>query len=177
MLKLPPARILVALTAIMAVIGLADTASAQDKLDRALREASRAGKAQRVIVKSKPGYEAWGRKLLMQKGKKIHAELPSVRGFAVELTAGELDVICSSTAFDGCSDDASVTTTAAAKARTTRTRTTPTKSNGKKNQEPYHAPAVSTLLATLGLAPYDWAGSGVTVALIDSGIHPSPAFG
>ena len=113
MFKLPPARILVAITAIMAVIGLADTASAQDKLDRALREASRSGEAQRVIVKSKPGYEAWGRKLLTQKGKKIHAELPSVGAFAVELTAGELDVICGSTVFDGCSDDASVTTTAA----------------------------------------------------------------
>ena len=80
MLKLPTARILVALTAIMAVVGLADTASAQDKLDRALREASRSGKAQRVILKSKAGYEAWARKLLRRRAR---TSTPSCRASAV----------------------------------------------------------------------------------------------
>src|SRR5688572_16212715 len=100
MLRAPVRRYLVSLTALVLVAGVASPASAQqDKLDRALREASRSGKAQRVIVKSKPGYEAWGRKLLTQKGKKVHAELPSVGAFTVELTAGELAVICNSTLF------------------------------------------------------------------------------
>ena len=101
MRRLPPTQILVALTAIMAVIGLADTASAQDKLDRALRDGKRSGKTQRVILKSKPGYEAWARKLLEQKNKAVDAELPSVGGFAVELTAGELDAFCAASVADG----------------------------------------------------------------------------
>ena len=35
----------------------------------------------------------------------------------------------------------------------------------------------SALLATLGLSSSHHSGAGVTVALIDSGIHPSEAFG
>ena len=48
---------------------------------------------QHVIVKAKPGYEAWARQLLQQNGKTIDAELPSIGGIAVELTAAELDVL------------------------------------------------------------------------------------
>ena len=91
MLKLPPARILVALTAIMAVIGLADTASAQDKLDRALREASGPARRSASFSSPSPATKRGRGKLLTQKGKNIDAELPSVGGFAVELTAGELE--------------------------------------------------------------------------------------
>ena len=82
-------RPLVALVAVLSLTTGAATASAQDKLDRALREASKSGQAQRVIFKSKAGYDAWARKLLTQNGKNIEAELPSVGSFAVELTAGE----------------------------------------------------------------------------------------
>ena len=39
------------------------------------------------------------------------------------------------------------------------------------------APSVNTLLGTLGLTPSASFGYGVTVALIDSGIYPSSAFG
>ncbi len=61
---------------------------AQDRLDRALREGKKAGKAQRVILRAKPGYEAWARQLLASKGKTIDAELPSIGAFAVEMSAG-----------------------------------------------------------------------------------------
>ena len=37
--------------------------------------------------------------------------------------------------------------------------------------------SINTLLGTLGLTPYAGGGYGVTVALIDSGIHPSASFG
>ncbi len=94
----PPTRILVALTAIAG----RDRPRGHRRRPRTssiarLREASRSGQSQRVIFKAKPGYEAWARKLLAQKGKNIDAELPSVGAFAVELTAGELDVFCNST--------------------------------------------------------------------------------
>ena len=58
--------------------------------------ASDSGESQRVIVKAKPGYEAWARQLLAQRGKHIDAELPSIGALAVELTAGELDASASS---------------------------------------------------------------------------------
>ena len=50
------------------VAGTATTANAQDKLDRALRDGKKSGQAQHVIVKAKPGYEAWARQLLQQNG-------------------------------------------------------------------------------------------------------------
>ena len=92
------------------------TANAQDKLDRALREGKRSGKAQRVILKAKPGYEAWARQLLAQKGKNIDAELPSIGALAVELDGRRARRICKSAVFDGCSEDSDVSPTAAATA-------------------------------------------------------------
>ncbi|MGH9220720.1 MAG: S8 family serine peptidase, partial [Vicinamibacterales bacterium] len=142
--------------------GLAASASAQDKLDRALREASRSGKAERVIFKSKAGYEAWARKLLTDSGKNIDAELPSVGSFTVELTAGEMEVLCNSTVSDGCSVDAVVSPSA--------------RPRKGAPLAAFFAPQVNTLLRTLGLAPNSFGGLGVTVALIDSGIYPSAAF-
>ena len=79
-------RSLVALVAMLAIAGTATTANAQDKLDRALREGKNSGKTQHVIVKAKPGYEAWARQLLAQNGKNIDAELPSIGALAVELS-------------------------------------------------------------------------------------------
>ena len=122
MLRSPQSPIVLALTAIMALTGLAGTAAAQDKLDRALREARKSGTAQRVIFKSKAGYEAWARKLLTQKGKDIDAELPSVGSFAVELTADEMNVVCNSTVSDGCSSDALVSPSGARKTTFTSRR-------------------------------------------------------
>jgi subtilisin family serine protease len=186
MFRSPLSRCFVALAAILVLTGLAADASAQDKLDRALREGKRSGKTQRVILKSKPGYEAWARKLLDQKNKVIDAEMPSVGGFAVELTASELDAFCAASVADGCSEDTIVRPSGSAKAR----KSTPAR--GKRNHNKgrfngsrhssngpgavYHDDAVDTLLGSLGLAPSYNGGAGVTVALIDSGIHPSQAF-
>ncbi|HTH24471.1 MAG TPA: hypothetical protein VL919_05140, partial [Vicinamibacterales bacterium] len=70
----------------LAIAYTATTAYAQDKLDRALREGKRSGTTQHVIMKAKPGYEAWARELLAQHGKNIDAELPSIGALAVELS-------------------------------------------------------------------------------------------
>src|SRR6187431_3245303 len=156
----------VALVVMLAIAYTATTAYAQDKLDRALREGKRSGTTQHVIMKAKPGYEAWARELLAQKGKKIDAELPSIGAFAVELSAAELDAICGSSVSAGCSEDTLVSPSAAARGAKALTTTTN-----------YSTPQVNSVLATLGLTANPLAGLGVTVALIDSGIHPSTAFG
>ncbi len=94
-----------------------------------------------------------------------------------ELTAGELDVFCKAAVFLGCSEDSYVSPSGAAAARQTAT---PARDNGKKTSPVaapvYSAPTISTLLGTLGLSSSPRSGSGVTVAVIDSGIYPSPAF-
>ena len=124
-------RIFVALTTLVALIGLAGTASAQDKLDRALREGRQSGKTQRVILKSKPGYQAWARKLLSDRNKAVDAELPSIGGFAVELTAAELDAFCGSSVASGCSEDTIVRPSGAAK----KAKSTPPR-GAKKAKKP-----------------------------------------
>src|SRR5436190_19769303 len=93
-----PSRLFIALTALLTLVSAATTANAQDKLDRALREGRQSGESQRVILKAKPGYEAWARQLLNQKKGHVDSELPSVGGFAVELSAAELE-LCNSTVF------------------------------------------------------------------------------
>ncbi|HEX6163526.1 MAG TPA: S8 family peptidase, partial [Vicinamibacterales bacterium] len=159
-------RSVVALVAMLAVAGTATTAAAQDKLDRALREGKNSGKAQRVILKAKPGYAEWARQLLAKKGKKIDAELPSIGAFAVEMTDAELKTFCEeSTVSDGCSADTLVTPSAA------RAR------GAKALKSLFSAWPANTVLGTLGLNANPLAGYGVTVAVIDSGIYPSAAFG
>ena len=59
MVRGPFSQIPVALATILIVMGLAAPASAQDKFDRALRESKKSGESQRVIFKSRAGYEAW----------------------------------------------------------------------------------------------------------------------
>ena len=165
-------RLSFALAALLAFAGSVTTANAQDKLDRALRDGKRSGRAQRVIVKAKPGYEVWARLLLAQKGKGIDAEMPSINALAVELSAGELDNICNSSVFDGCSEDSYVSPSAAYSKRRIKKDAHTSSANAR-----YQAQAINSLVGTLGLTPSASFGYGVTVALIDSGIYPSAAFG
>ena len=93
--------------------------------------------------------------------------------FAVELTADELE-LCKATVFDGCSEDS---TSRRVAHRRRRLRTRRRRLTTRRPLALYSAPAVNTLLGTLGLTPSASFGGGVTVAVIDSGIYPSAAFG
>src|SRR5690606_33704063 len=98
---------------------------------------------------------------LAARGHRVTTEHPGIDAVSVELTAEELDEVCGSTAATGCSDDAVVLPSASLRdlmdaLASVRSR--------------------SVLVETLGVPPSPLAGAGVTVALIDSGIHPSPAF-
>src|SRR5215203_1676435 len=172
-------RPFIALAGLLAFLGSASTAHAQvhDKLDHALREGKKAGKSQHVILRARPGYEAWARQLLNQHGTGVESELPSIGALTAELKASELDVLCKSVAFLGCSEDSYVSPSGGPAPKKTAT---PAPANGKKTPSTaapvYSAPAISTLLGTLGLSVSPGSGYGVTVAVIDSGIYPSPAF-
>ena len=149
-------RFLVALVAMLAIAGTATTANAQDKLDRALREGQRSGRAQRVIVKAKPGYEAWARQLLAQNGKDIDGRNAEHQRLAVELAAGELDTL-----------------QALGVRRLLGRLLCVAEWRRRGSGQLQRACAVNTLLGTLGPVDDDASfGYGVTVALIDSGIYP-----
>src|SRR6478736_33849 len=159
-----PPRLATALIALLALAGTVVNAAAQDKLDNALRAGKKAGKVQQVIVTAKPGYEAWARQLLAQRGKTINAELPSVGGFAVQLSADELE-LCKASVFVGCSEDSHVSPSGAPPKPSPDQSNKPVASSGPAAV--YSAPAVNSLLGTLGLTPSAGFGAGVTVAVID----------
>lgn len=102
-----------ACVAVVAFFGSVSSASAQDKLDRALREGKREGHTQRVILTARPGYSGWLRQSLLNNGKNVDADLPSVGALATELTPQQLDAYCGSSMVDRCSVDAEVTAHAA----------------------------------------------------------------
>ena len=164
-------RFLAALATLCLLVGFAGSASAQDKLDRALREGKAAGETQRVILKTADGYGLWARQLLHSRGKRIDAEMPSVNGLALELSASELESFCSQAYSKGCSKDADVSPSGRPEKAAAKTTTT-----ARNSTAVYSTRAVNTLVGTLGLPLSNEYGAGVTVALIDSGIYPSPAF-
>ena len=134
---------------------------------RCARQASPASRSA-SSSRRKPGYEAWARELLADSGKNVDAELPSVGALAVNSPpassiSAELCVV-------SCSK---VSYVLAERRRAARGRPTPLQT---RRSAQLCAPPVNTLLGTLGLTPIGQVGSGVTVALIDSGIYPSAAF-
>ena len=158
MFTLPPfARYVAAVVACLAL----PLNSAAQQLDRSLQDAKRLGRSARVIVKARAGHGRVLREQLAARGYRVTADHPGIDAVSVELAPGELDAVCGSTAADGCSDDAVVLPSASL--RDLAAALASARSGG-------------VLVETIG-APASWlAGGGVTVALIDSGIHPSPAF-
>ena len=161
-------RSFVAMTALLALLGFADSAAApQDRLDRALRDGKVGGQSQRVIVTAETGAEARVRELLTKRGARIEAELAIIDAVTVTLSAADLIAICEeSAAVRSCAIDGEVTSLHNDEFKRGRAKK-------ELHQPSPSVTASSTLLGTLGL-PYAGAGTsggnGVTVALIDSGI-------
>ena len=148
-----------ALAVLLSVLTSASSAIAgqQHKLDRALQLGKSSQPSQRVIVQVRPGQADWVRAVLAESGR-LAGELSSVGSLTTELSAGELEALCeSSEAVAMCHSDADV------------------RSDGLPGSAP-PGQAMSTLLSALGLRADSRLGSGVTVAVIDSGLHPSSAF-
>lgn len=138
--------------ALLPTLALAQPAA---RLDRSLAEAQREGRSSRVIVKARAGYRAWLKQQLAAQGKHVGAEHESIDALSVELSAAEVEAVCGDPATNGCSVDAVVS---------------PSASFSRLGTD--DTVASNTALAALGLSTGRRAGAGVTVALIDSGIHP-----
>ncbi len=152
------------------------------KIDRALNEALKTGApTQRVIVTVVPGARKAIRQALEQHGDKIKFEHGLVDALSVEIHSSDIDELSrhpmvraiASDARIVASQDTSYTFTWDSTIPIVESNTTP---------PPTTLPLISTLRDTLGLPHI--AGSstmtgstGVGVAILDSGIAPSPDFG
>lgn len=161
--------------------GSAAAAQPRQKLDRVLSEVVKSergsGKKHRVIVRAAATSRQWLRARLQAEGRAVDAEHPSIAALTVELDAEEIARFCQGlAAIEGCSADAAVHASGDPPhgpkgGREERDRAP---RRGEKST-PLTAP-VNTLLGNIGLSASAHGGAGVTVALIDSGLHPSSAF-
>jgi serine protease AprX len=144
------------------------------KVDRALRASLLKGHAtETVIISVKPGYRDALRKALQDHGDVITEEHPLIEAISVVLHSGDVDEIAKQPWVEAVSANAFVYATAS---------TQQSGSTGTQSQSTQIAPiAGNTLRDTLGLPhiAIPWvmtSGSGVTVAIVDSGIAPSDDF-
>ena len=148
---------------VLAIAVLADgTASAQgrrSKLDRALQEVVRsAGRgSQRVIVQTRPGAREQVKRALRTHGDVVLAEHPSLDALTVNLHREDLAALAADPSVLAVSIDAEVTSFAKAAAA---------KAGGRGY-------SINTLRTSLGLDGTRADGTGVNVAIIDSGIAPT----
>jgi subtilisin family serine protease len=131
------------------------------KLDRALQRAV-AGQPvpHSVVIRVKPGARDSVRHLLQASGARIRSEHPGFEAIAADLSDDVLARLEAESAVESISIDAPV-------------QGDPRVPSGPRGATDRDNP----LRATLGLSDSSPTGRGVVVALIDSGIDPSPEFG
>lgn len=155
------------------------------KFDRGLVESLRAGAAtQRVIITVKAEYRAEVRQALEKHGDRIKSEHPLVGALAVEIHSEDLEELGNHPWIEALSLDATVSAGAVRPVKNTGrgARTTTSRTSTTTTAQPTTDPGpTTTLRQTLGLPSIAsfrtfTGSSGVGVAIIDSGIAPSPDF-
>src|SRR6267378_1684862 len=142
---------------------IAQHVPAHQKFDAALDEAvdtpDLGGPAvvRRVIVRARPGASTLIRNALIASGHKIKSELNLIDGLAVDLSKADLEALARNPQVVSLSSDAEVRATAVPATVAS-------------------ASSAGLLRTTLGLTALSPQGLGVGVAVIDSGISPSPEF-
>ena len=157
--------------AVLLVVGATSNALAgapsNHKIDRAVQDALRRGAAtQAVIITVKPGYRDTLRRALRQHGDVIKSEHPLIDGLAVQLHSGDIVELANQPWVEAIAADAIVSTTG-------------TRSSLPSALNNQSAMTVNLLRQTLGLpsvstsaTPTPTGATGITVAVIDSGIAP-----
>jgi len=168
----------------LAVLGLAVGATlasaapssrpGREKIDRGLREAIQTGAAtQSIIITVKPGHRDEIRAALVRHGDRIRSDIPLIEAIAVDVHTADVLQLADNPSVDAVSLDAIVAAGTVA----------------KKLPSPLPVPIpppppgpTTTLRETLGLPKVAnsstlTGSTGIGVAIIDSGIAPSPDFG
>jgi subtilisin family serine protease len=134
---------------------LAVQAQPSPRLDRQLQEALSEGRDARAVVKAHPGERAQLLVRLANLGVAVEAEHALIDAVTVPLSSAQMAMVCVDSVSAGCSADAVVVATADPVAASPERRAA--------------AAVAAPHLRRAG-------GDGVTVAVIDSGLHPSVAF-
>ena len=132
------------------------------KLDLELKRAAVSADAgtRAVIVRTAPGSRDAVRQWLTARGYRVRAEHPLIDALTVDVPVSELDTLAEEPSLHSLSSDAVIRPAGLAGAADATARS--------RND---------FLRRTLGLSDAAADGSGVGVALIDSGLHPAPDFG
>lgn len=143
--------------------GVVSAQGHRSKLDRVLQDVARSGArgSERVIVQTRPGSREALKGALRAHGDVVEAEHPSLDALTVTLHRGDLAGLAANPAVLAVSLDAEVTSFDEGKANRA----------GKKKVR--GGGLVGTLRTSLGLDGIRATGTGVNVAIVDSGIEPN----
>ena len=143
------------------------------KLDRVLQEVVRSGArgSERVIVQARPGSREALKRALRAHGDVVEAEHPSLNALTVTLHRGDLAGLAANPAVLAVSLDAEVTSFDDKKAGTLVERGED-KANRADKKGRADGP-LNTLRTSLGLDGIRATGTGVNIAIVDSGIEPN----
>jgi len=153
-------------------------AAATAKIDRSLRDSlMRGGKTRRVIITVKPGYAAEIRRALQSHGDAINSESALVDTLAAEVHTDDVRVLAQHPGVAEVSDDAIVFAGSEPPVKLPRLK----RQIAHFLQSGSGALSTSTLRQALGLPrlpdrAVPFAGTGIGVAVIDSGITPNLDF-
>jgi serine protease AprX len=154
------------------------------KLDSKLQKLVALGGAElvRVIIRVRPGTERKVASAIRRVGFKTHGKLPLIGSIVAAIPVGALEILANHPDVLGVSTDEMVLSQGAKKT-TTRTKgrgnnsTTTSTTNTTTTTDTATTDTTTTtpldenhLLNTLGLDDEPWAGAGINVAVIDSGI-------
>ena len=153
--------------------------SRTSKVDRGLRDAmKRSAGPQRVIIRTKPGYRTSVKTALRDHGDHVDLDLPSIDGLAADVHGEDIDELAKSEGVLSISADAYVSPYAANGHAGVVTIPNPrfkALNNSKREHEGVDAAYISeNLRDTLGLDDTLGGGTGVGIAVIDSGVTESP---
>ncbi|MGH9372239.1 MAG: S8 family peptidase, partial [Vicinamibacterales bacterium] len=170
-----PRHFLRTLTIALCLIGLTAPVWAQgrrSKLDKVLREARTRGSVQRVIIQTRAGSRAALKRALQQHGDVVRDEHPGLNALTVDLHGEDLAALDADPSVLAVSIDAEVT---AFGAGTPNGRKAPRLSEPSRDRKPARPGGLKPqvreeLRDTLGLSLVPFAGNGINVAVVDSGI-------
>ena len=169
-------RVLVALT-LLAGIGASPALAQRNKLDGELRRLTqtRSGTSKvDVIVKVRPDSLARVAQKVRRQGGRLKAAHPTVGAFAAQVDRERLGALAADPDVEQLSVDAIVSALAGGTGVTkTRSETTKTGKGSKAGKKDL---LMSSLRSTLGLDGLSYTGSGIGIALIDSGLQHSADF-
>ncbi len=184
---LSPQSVVRSLVVALCLIGFTTPVSAQgrqSKLDKVLRAGRTEGVVHRVIIQTRAGGRAALKQALQRHGDVVQAEHPGLNALTVVVHGEDLAALEADPSVVSVSIDAEVTAFGGANSKANSKAKPNANAKAGKSSRPSagrtphagraarHAPA-DILRDTLGLSSVPFAGAGINIAVVDSGIDPT----